>query len=297
MNNMKKLQQSIRFFVAIVPLVGGCADEFDSYEQVVGPRLLAIGADRPELAPGDSTTFRTLVTAPATHRWSWCPFVGRSEDGYPCLLQRQQLQVLADATLGPGDLVVPVFDLGTGETASFTHEKPWLELCEALVETGDGALALLECDVGFELTIRVEVLFADGAQITAVRELVLLRDGVPPNQNPQIGDVFADGIVVAEEGSSALAREREYALRLDIGADQAETYESRPIDGSEPMEISEDLDSVPSALVAASTSACSTARFISRFQSVKTQPSPSLVGAATSIWCSAVSFPTMPRSA
>lgn len=221
----------------LVAAAAGCADEFDPYEDVRTPRLLAIAADPPTVAPGDSVAFSTLVTeAGATHRWSWCPLVGSGAEGYPCLVEQAQVQAAVDQALGPGQVTVPDFDLGTGDTASLEHAIPpevWIGLCEAL---SDGALPpgipLPACEDGFDVAVRVDVTMGQTV-ITGTRELRLLFDGaVGVNRAPVATGLVAihpdtgAEIAIADAGTATLERGVEYGLRLDLADDQAETVGS-----------------------------------------------------------------------
>lgn len=241
----------IPFLLAAAMAGSGCADDFDPYEDVRTPRLLAIAADRPFLSPGDSAVVSALATETATYEWSWCPLVSGSDTGYSCLVTQPELQAAVDEILGEGQVTVPDFALGTGETAQLDHSVPpevWRGFCDVLQSgTLPGPVEFPSCDEYFDVSIRVEVTMGD-AFIVGAREVRLLYDAADPlNANPAITSAIAvdpdsgDEIALHETDVPTLRRGVEYELRLDIAADQAEIYERVPVEGGPAETVDENL--------------------------------------------------------
>jgi len=232
--------------------LAACADEFDPYEEVLAPRLLAVAADRPSLRPGETATLSALVSEDgATYRWSWCPLVGGSNDGYPCLIAHDDLQAAVDAVAGPGVVTIPVYDLGTGATADFDNSIPpelWIGMCEIL-QSGElpGPVEFPRCDEYFDVSARLEVTI-DGVFIVGVRDLRLLYDdAAEPNRNPVITSVAAVHPVTGERidldaaGTAELERDVEYQLVADVAESESETYQRVPVEGGPPESTRESL--------------------------------------------------------
>ncbi len=223
--------------------LGGCATDFDSYEEILTPRVLAVGAEPSTLIPGATTTLSTFVTEPAsaTYQWSWCPFVGGSSEGYPCLVPQDALQTAIDDLLGAGTVTVPDYDLGTGATATLTHVIPPLVL-QAFCDLLQGGMLpdpvdFPDCSRAFEIDVRVEVV-QQGVTIEARRELDLLYDVDDPiNTTPTIlgltaiHDVTGAVIVLDPAAPTQLTRNTTYQLVADVSEADSETYEKVPLQG------------------------------------------------------------------
>jgi hypothetical protein len=251
-----RLRTSTTIIGLLAALLGACSDDYDPYNEVDGFRLLAIAADRPALLPGASTELSALLSVDpdtATYHWSWCPLTAGPERGYECAITREQLQAAADDALGSGVIEVPALDLGSEPTATFAHDLPaefFPAVCEFL-RSGDipDEAEIPACARSFPLTIRLEV-EAGGEVRVGLKTIEILADddGQTPNQNPAIGAAVAlhptwpdVEIALADDGSTALEREVEYILRLDISASASETYSAVPLTGGPPESQREDL--------------------------------------------------------
>ena len=165
--------------VALAVALAGCATDFDPYEEVKTPRLLAIGADTPSPAPGETATISALVTETATLTWSWCPLSGTSDQGYPCLVTHAEFQDAVDEAVGAGVITVPDYDLGGAATAQLVHSVPpelWSGLCDIL-QSGElpGPVEFPRCDEYWDVSVKVEADFGD-TTITGLRDVRLLYD-------------------------------------------------------------------------------------------------------------------------
>lgn len=243
---------------ASLALGAGCSEDFDPYNEVSGFRILALRADRPTLAPGETAVIEALEVVPpgeAVRRsWSWCPIAGSSDRGYRCAVEEAELQAALDEAVGPGVLMVPPFALSETSSAAFSHTLPPALLrgiCDALGSlTLPVAITPPPCDEYFQVTIRVEAT-APSRTITAIKELRLLysADG-ERNQNPEILGLTvrspdepesAAKVVTAGVPFSA-AREGTYTLALDVPESASEPYTvAAEVEGAPRVSVQESL--------------------------------------------------------
>lgn len=237
--------------VTIALAGAGCASDFDPYEDVQSPRLLAISAASSTPAPGETVSLAALVTDAATYSWTWCPLVGTSDQGYPCLVTYEQFQAAVDEAVGPGVVTVPDYDLGTDPTAELAHSVPpelWQGLCDIL-RSGEfpGPVEFPTCDRYFEVAVKVTVDFGD-RQIIGQRDVRLLyaADSDDANQTPAVGGVSAidpdsgDTIDLAA-ADPELRRDVEYELVIDITEAESESFEQVPVEGGPAVTVREVL--------------------------------------------------------
>jgi len=230
----------------------GCADEFDSYFEVQGLRLLAVRADAPALRPGETSSLSAFVTEPgASYQWTWCPLPSGPANSYQCAVTEADLQAAADAVFGPGAIDIPAFDLGSDPIAAMTYSVPpelFASICEILLSNDlpEGVDAP-KCETGFDIQIRV-VVELDGESVIAVRDLTMLyADDQPANANPILGGLTAtnrdtgETVELGTDASAVLATDTLYDLTLLIDPDSSELYPEIPVGGSEPVMTREEL--------------------------------------------------------
>ncbi len=233
---MKRILSRLGFGAVLLSLGSGCSeDDFDPYNRVNSLRVLAVRSEPVAPAPGESTELSALLFVPEgqsepEYTWSWCPFPGTAEDGYPCEVDEQALSKLA------GPIELPDLDLGSGETATFTHSLP-LELLTALCERVPGSTELPNCGGGFPVQLKLTVK-TDRDEVTAVRTLRLLLDEeAERNQNPSIDGVEArvkgDWQQLDDSADVMLPRNEETKLRATVSDDQSEEYSARDRSGQE----------------------------------------------------------------
>jgi hypothetical protein len=178
--------------------LGGCGEDFDPFNRLVGLRVLAIKAEPPSPGPGETTTLSALVftppatsmagdagPAPVTYQWSWCPLPGSANEGYPCTVSEGDLQAMAMQA----GIAVPGYQLGTGPTAMLPHGlNPLLlqQICGGI----EGLPQSIDCEGGFPVQIKL-VVKAGGDEVVSVRTLRLRFGASEPNTNPRI-----DGLAV-----------------------------------------------------------------------------------------------------
>lgn len=266
--------------LALLGFVACTDDDFPVYEEIEGLRVLAIQADPPAIAPGESTTLRALVfddggdLDDVEYTWSWCPFREPAEAGAECAVTEQQL---ADE-FGLPDVS---YELGEAETAELTHTVP-VALLEAVCGGADedeaeqaGELGfLIDCDQGFPVSVEL-IATRDDTTIRSIKEVRLLfDDSAPPETNPRIDgithswvptgvdrDACADAIAgdicgienvedfdprdldpIEGDGSTELRLGESYVLFADVPEDATEVF-IKPPEGfdEEPEEKRENL--------------------------------------------------------
>jgi hypothetical protein len=205
-----------------------CEDPFDPYNRLTSLRVLAIRADPPLPAPGETSTFSALVYSkpddpPLSFKWSWCPQPGPAEEGYPCRISEDQVTALAAA-----GVTLPSFDLGDQPTAQLTHAVDPLiltQLCE-----GAGLPQVPRCEGGFPIQIRLTITSATKT-VTAVRELRLrLGAAAEANTNPTIEGLMAQPPeqelqALDEQASMTLPRHEKSVIRAVVPEAVAEEYD------------------------------------------------------------------------
>jgi hypothetical protein len=235
----------------------GCAEDFDTSDMLKHLRILAIQAEPPQPATGQSTTLRALVYQPPAsgvadreeavtgYHWSWCPTATSPEDLSKCPVDQNMADMLFAGIPG-----VPPLDLGTNETATFTNPFPsslLAALCQkdysvlpalnqALSDQGglaNNAASIFRCEIGgFPITIQLvmdAMVAGKPKQFPAIFKIFLpTNDAVPPNHNPVVGAISLReaGIdyPVDEAATWSVVRDGEAIVHLDV-----------PLSSSEPL--------------------------------------------------------------
>lgn len=238
----------MRYFLLLLPLLGslsltaGCDDDISSSSRLRRLRLLAVQAEPPNPAFGQTTVLRPLVYVPpgegVTYEWTWCPVPTDSAAGYPCPFDQTDLDTLAARA---GLVGVPPLFLGTGEAVAFTNPFP-AALLAALCAGDSGALALFTEGAGGATpvyncslaTVRMQVMLTirGSTTDTGVLSLRLPTDETtPPNRNPVVAGVgvVERPLMLDEIGTVAVPRERKVKLLAAVEPAQAETYLDRQL--------------------------------------------------------------------
>lgn len=224
--------------------LAGCGDDFVPFNRLVSLRVLAIQSEPVAPLTGEEATLTPLVYTPpgtgeVSYQWSWCPFPGAANDGYPCLVTEDEVRELAGAAADS----IPPFDLGDQPTALFDNsiEPDLLELlCEGTTEVP----SLVNCEGGFPIQLRLTVRSGD-QEVLTVRTLRLRFDpDSEPNQNPSVGGLAAvvgdDEVELGDEPAVDLPRGEETTIRARVDDDEAEPYTGTGDDG-EPVAARERL--------------------------------------------------------
>jgi hypothetical protein len=201
--------------VVAAVLVAGCQQSFTPATSVEGLRVLAVTAEPPEIAAGETTTMTVVAVDPAgrpiTARWEGCLLA----PGVTTSLNPRCLTSDASADFLP---------LGEGLAASFT--MPPLNLA---------GLGLPDSTAGFYFPVRLEVSAADAA-IAAVYRVRYSLGLTPPNRNPALTGVSLvpgaknatlppEQLVPLDEASPPeVGAGDKLILRGAFSADSAETY-------------------------------------------------------------------------
>jgi hypothetical protein len=241
--------QKITCVLALTFLTGliACDNDISSASQLRRVRLLAVQAEPPNPAFGESTRLRPLVYLPpgesVTYEWSWCPVPTSSADGYRCPVDQaavDNLAVLAGLTGLP-----PLF-LGTTETIEFTNPFPpslLASLCK-----GDSAAIRLFLGNASEgkthqdytctlATLPVQVMLTIRGSITDTGVLPLylpIDETTPGNQNPVITNVSVISPepvrILDDTGLTTVPRDRKVKLHAGVDITQAEVYLDRLVE-------------------------------------------------------------------
>ena len=215
--------------------LAGCGASFDSPALLSKLRLLALQAAPVNPALGETTTMTPLIyspsDAPLELAWSWCPLLGQQNDGYVCPISYDD----ASAMLASAGVTapLPVFDLGTGPTASFTSPFP-PDVLAALCGAGfDGQR--LDCSGGFPIRIAVRVSQGAAVQLGTTVVNLPIAAGAVSNANPLPGalsvDLPAGTQTLDDAGSVQVPRVQDSLLHVAIDDGQAETYVGLGLDG------------------------------------------------------------------
>jgi hypothetical protein len=232
---MKRFDLRLAVLPALLVAASGCAGrEFDPYNRLNSLRVLAIKSDPVAPAPGETTTFSALLYVPKNHSepelsWSWCPFPGSSDDGYPCEVEESSFGEFEQM------MQLPPLDLGTGEMVTF--ENTLNPMILQMVCQGDAdAPALPFCKEGLPAQIKLKVK-TDKDEVIAVRKLNVRFDPeIGANNNPEIDGVEAriDGewLTIDEDFDKKLRRDERTDLRANVTEEQAEQFESLDVEGN-----------------------------------------------------------------
>jgi hypothetical protein len=223
--------------------LAGCTLPPDPYNRLTRFRVLALIADPPNPAPGETATISALSYLPdrgvgtnlagLTYAWSWCPAPGDPNAGYPCGFSS------ADAAqLVAGGINVPPLDLGTAATASLTNVFSPAQLAQLCADSSDGPAP--DCQGGFPVQVKVTVRVPAGPDqagddITAVADLRLRFDPADSaNLAPPVEglSVVKDGVDVPLASAPAviLPRHRPTVIKAVVPASASEAYSGRDAD-------------------------------------------------------------------
>jgi hypothetical protein len=186
-------------FLAFLSGLIACDNDISSPSRLRRVRLLAVQAEPPNPAFGQSTRLRPLVYLPpgesVTYEWSWCPVPTTSDDGYQCPVDQAAVDQLAALA---GLTGIPPLFLGTTETIEITNPFPPALL--ASLCAGDAAttsLFLGSASVGKSsqvytcavATLPVQVMLTIRGSITDTGVVSLrlpIDEATPGNNNPVI---------------------------------------------------------------------------------------------------------------
>jgi hypothetical protein len=238
----------------------GCGNDFDPYNRLKTLRVLAVVADPPTPGPGETTNLTALVYTPeagasespttgVTYSWSWCPFPGSANDGYPCQVTQEQLATLAAGT------PLPPLELGAAPSVSFANAidpAVLTQLCAGV----PGTPQVLDCTGGFPIQIKVKITSPTDEVVTVTSLHLRFDPATTANQRPHIDGLTAEypaasaAIVQTPQPiepeapgqppSVVLLRNEEAVIKALMPATVVETYLGRD-DDLNPAIVSEHL--------------------------------------------------------
>jgi hypothetical protein len=217
----------------IALLLIACGPELPRYGLIDRPRLLAVRADAPTLFETETTVVDALVYDPdgdlGDPSWSWCPWVGDSNDGYACLVSEKDFAAAVPSA-------VP-YDLGTDPSATWTYGVAAADLqafCTASAEIlppPKGVSFPPECTDSMQIWFRAAV-EVDGETTEAVKEVTLaFHEGVERNVNPTLDRILLDGTPLADAPSAG----REDTLDWDAVPAEGTAQESAELGRTEEL--------------------------------------------------------------
>lgn len=240
---------------AALALVGCMDRDFNTPWLLNNLRVVAMRAEPPQPATGQSTTVSALVYQPPAgtdlskhevvtgYRWEWCPTAMSAQDPRECPVS----QDLADQLFAGIPNVPRLKDLGTNATATFTNPFP-ASLLASLCQDGLKALPAFAgmadervsnlgfaCNIaGFPITIKLVVYSQVGDDPTpkeypAIFKIYLpVNDDIAPNQNPVVGAISlregGTSYPIDEAGTWSAVHGGEAPLLIDV-----------PLSSSEPL--------------------------------------------------------------
>jgi len=228
------MRASILLLVASVA-TGGARD-FDKYNLITGPRLLAVRAEPPTTEPDGTTTLDALVQVPADatveYAWSWCPLRGGAAQDYNCLVSEPDLRALLAAN---GVDLAMGYDLGADATATLGYPAPapaLAALCGGMTGSLPPDVTPPDCTRGFPVSVGLTVR-AGGAEIRSYKEVRLaLDENTPRNHNPSVSGVGfgaknaarAATTPVVDSDPPVLQPNTTYELWADVPESSAEPF-------------------------------------------------------------------------
>ncbi len=167
---------------AAIVLVTSCSNDFPAYSKLDRLRVLGISADPPNPSAGEVSRLSALAFAPGdqpvTFQWSFCPTLAQASSGYTCPLTEATTLNLFGATLP--------FDLGTADSAGFTHPFT-ADTLAAVCKSGillPGFTDAVNCDQGYPVSVLLDVATPDDALRAAFTVFLPASTDADKNVNP-----------------------------------------------------------------------------------------------------------------
>jgi hypothetical protein len=187
-----------------VVVVAACGPDFTPAWRVDKYRILAVQADPVTLKEDETATLSVLDHAPdgaqVSYAWSWCPLRTSASNRFECPFDALQRALQEGGGEAP-PLEPEQFKLGDGPTAELEYpgtQEQILGLCRAIqravAEAGRDSpigtlLPTVNCERGFDVTVRLEVETADQGNRVVSKELTLFTGSDQVNRNPQVTDL------------------------------------------------------------------------------------------------------------
>lgn len=252
--------------LAALLCVSACGPDFDPYWKVNKFRVLAVKADPVTLNEGESATLSALTHDPSgadvEYSWEWCPFQTSVQNRFECPVTVEQINAMIAEQIPEGQPAPPplpddFFDLGTGQSVEFDYpaDRATIEgFCQAILQlvadAGErsglgGQIPGLNCDNGFEVSVRMVATTPDDQEIA--RKRVILKTAEASDNNNSNPDVTGVAIRLEKPEDADKVRDQldwvssdrpeELELWHNIPAD-----EPTPIVANIPFEILSQVD-------------------------------------------------------
>jgi hypothetical protein len=211
-----------------------CGKDFDPYNRLTALRVLAIKSEPVAPLPGQTTTLSALTYTPEpdptlSYAWSWCPFAGSANDGYPCQVTEAELAMLAGQTGMP----LPSLDLGTGPTAMLPNGLS-REVLAQICAGAPGLPVQPDCEGGFPVQVKLRVQTATDEVITVRTLRLRFDDGTEPSTNPQIDGLLVTldaDVPITDAPDVTVPRKHASVIKAVVTETMAETYRGKNDDG------------------------------------------------------------------
>jgi hypothetical protein len=218
--------------LVIALLAAGCTPDWDPQSFVDGLRVLAVKAEPPEIAPGQSAQVTAVAWetagAPITYEWASCLLAStptsRATVNADCLGEPPELTHLPGGADGPTTMVT-------------------------MPDVMPSALGIPDATLGLYLPLRLTVR-APGSAPVVTFYLMRYALGTPPNHNPKLLAVevvaaSADGgapAMLDEQTPLPVARDDRLTLRARFSDDSKESFlVLDPAHPEQPMSTTEQL--------------------------------------------------------
>jgi hypothetical protein len=222
---------ALPLFVALAALgaMGCLTAELSSSWTIDRLRVLAVRAEPPEPAPGDTITFEALIVSPDAPLelvlWLACPADIAGVLG--CELDPAVLDQIAG--LDPEDLTPEEFAELYAElqAAGLMGAEPWLPPSWTVPDDILDGLTEAERNEGLTLFVQVSAIpegAAGDADVELAYKRVPISEAATPNHNPGIDHLLVDGHAVLPGVTLELDRGHVYAIEPVLAADAIESY-------------------------------------------------------------------------
>jgi hypothetical protein len=242
---MRYLLAKLAVPLALSASTAACTDDFDPYNELLEFRVLAVRGEPPFLREGETTQLNASIylpdpNTPVQYSWSWCPFKGAAETKFDCAVSQPELQSMVDATVGPGVVTIPPYELATTSSTTFTYSVPaalFAGLCQALASAElPEFVERPACNGTWDATIRL-IATSASKEIVAIKDIQLAYTATASsNANPSIANIVwwhpeqleSSAETLVSGAPPTLNRDTIYKLRADVSQELAETYLAAP---------------------------------------------------------------------
>ncbi len=213
----------------VLLLVAGCPIGNDKYPKpseltpdwlVEGPKVLAMRADPPEVPPGGTATFSSLVAAPgegSLRLWLACPPDRALPGGLGCD------PTDPDAFIGIEGVLPPTYEVPTGILDDVDPDDAF----DGIYVTSQLTLVPEEYLQAGDLDPST----IDPRELRTATKRLVVSDSPTPNHNPEVAAWTVDGIEVDPASTVQLDPGQTYEIGVWLTDGSIEFYQHRNLDG------------------------------------------------------------------